>query len=372
MTSRRDFLQTLAGTTAAGIATGHALGQEPSATQTTPARFLDATPMHPPKPESGELAQQWNNKVSELVQIPAPNLDPGQIERHLLYCGLLSAIMVHYWNGNKRGQGGKYPWREKQLENGRYRGGDYFGHNIACLAVDAHGRVIDFDFNHNDLFSSSVEHAESRLVRRIFSLTQVHDAYATRNITQPFNPSNYSTLLNEVTIYTSLESCSQCSGIMALGSVKEVIYLQRDPGQASIGNILWNLGPKKGSIRPPLPIPADLLGFAGFAGLQAAYDDFRSKVKKQPFFVPSDASKPADTADSITSFLCNDAAFAVFNGAKEDFDKIVETKLPHYRPTGLDNLPLAESLSNQDLLAHLRSFHSYATRAGKRGTPHQL
>src|SRR3981189_2447238 len=42
----------------------------------------------------------------------------------------------------------------------------YLGHNIACIAVDGNGEIIDFDFNHNDLFRSSAEHAESRMVRR--------------------------------------------------------------------------------------------------------------------------------------------------------------------------------------------------------------
>ena len=39
----------------------------------------------------------------------------------------------------------------------------YLGHNIACIAVDGNGEIIDFDFNHNDFFRSSAEHAESRI-----------------------------------------------------------------------------------------------------------------------------------------------------------------------------------------------------------------
>ncbi len=52
------------------------------------------------------------------------------------------------------------------------QGDRYLGHNIACIAVDENGSILDFDFNHNELFNSSAEHAEARLVRRLFSLNQ--------------------------------------------------------------------------------------------------------------------------------------------------------------------------------------------------------
>ena len=56
-----------------------------------------------------------------------------------------------------------------------------------------------------------------------------------------------------VTVYTSLEPCSQCAGIMALGRVREVVYLQTDPGMYSISNILRRLtaGTK---LEAPVPI----------------------------------------------------------------------------------------------------------------------
>ena len=55
----------------------------------------------------------------------------------------------------------------------------YVGHNIACVAVDGNGEIIDFDFNHNEFFRSSAEHAESRMVRRLFSLTDIFDSWKT-------------------------------------------------------------------------------------------------------------------------------------------------------------------------------------------------
>ena len=50
------------------------------------------------------------------------------------------------------------------------RRSSYLGHNIAAIAVSPTGRIVDFDFNHNELFNSSAEHAEARLLRRLFAL----------------------------------------------------------------------------------------------------------------------------------------------------------------------------------------------------------
>src|SRR6267378_2442807 len=126
------------------------------------------------------------------------------------------------WNGNKRGPLGTYPWRVNQLvEKGIYRGDlfpndlldplrvrwdRYLGHNIACIAVDGRGEIIDFEFNHNDFFRSSAEHAEARMVRRLFGLADIRDSWRTGE-RLPKKSRAFS--LKDVTLYTSLESCAQ-------------------------------------------------------------------------------------------------------------------------------------------------------------------
>ena len=362
MESRREFLQAVAATTAVGLA---------GASSTTGAGATAPQPQHPPEPREGRLKDFWNRDVKDLVTLPALNLTPAEAERHLIYCGLLSALLAHYWNGNKRGKNGTYPWREKQkLPNGQYQGGDYLGHNIACLAVDGEGRVIDFDFNHNEIFSSSVEHAESRLVRRIFSLAQLYDGWAMRRAVPPTTATSYSNLLNNVTVYTTLESCSQCSGIMALGSVKEVVFLHRDPSQNSIGNILRQLSPEKSDFKAPLPIPADTVGFGYFTKLSDSYDEFAREVANKPFFIPS-AGSP-DKSASITSFLCTDAVLDIFSTARKDFEAKVAANFPSHVPTNSGGVPIPKALTNQEVLDLAHVFFVYASTEGKRGTPHQL
>ena len=325
---------------------------------------------HPPKPTAGVLKDRWNDPVSKLVELPAPVLAPEAVERHTIFCLLVMALVARYWNGNKRGQEGKYPWRTKQAKpGGGYAGGDYLGHNIASIAVNGRGQILDFDFNHNEILNSSVEHAESRLVRRIFSLTQIYDL-ATAGLSTALVSIPYSNVLNDVTIYTSLESCSQCSGIMALGSVKEVVYLHRDPGQSSIGNILRNLSPVGERYRPPLPIPADLLGIKAFTDLDSAFENFRAQVGAKPFFEPLNGK--LDKSGSITSFLCTDDAKDIFDSGKTALSSMPAVTYPDYRPAGDGGTVLEDARSNAEVLTHARHFLDYAVMMGRRGTPHQL
>jgi tRNA(Arg) A34 adenosine deaminase TadA len=266
---------------------------------------------------------------------------------------------------------GNYPWRDKQKRaKGGYVGGDYLGHNIACLAVDAEGEVIDFDFNHNEILSSSVEHAESRLIRRIFSLAQIGNGWATRDITKPAPAVPYSNLLSDVTIYTSLESCSQCSGIMALGAVRSVVFLQRDPAQFSIGNVLRNLSPANSNYRPPLPIPANYVGIPHFDELNKRYDDYVSTVRDRPFYVNDGGQR--FRSETVTSFLCTDSALEVFQDGQAEFDQLEHAQFPDFKPSGKDGQPFKGAKSNEEVIDHIRHFFYYAASDGRRGTPHKL
>src|ERR1700751_6369858 len=251
--NRRDFIVTTAGVAGGASAlAGAALGQAQPQARPPPA-FVNQPP----------FAKNWAKPLREVVQIDlsaaAPELASEAVqERHRVYCHLLMKLMVRFWNGNKRGPLGSYPRRVKQMEpvtpvqaTQRYRGDmivdpdrlrinwdRYVGHNIACIAVDGNGEIIDCDVNHNDFFRSSAEHAESRMGRRLFSLTNIFDNWKTGAVI-PGKSRAFS--VKEVTIYTSLESCAQCSGVMSLGRVKQVVYLQTDPGAYTIGNIMFNL-----------------------------------------------------------------------------------------------------------------------------------
>lgn len=341
-------------------------------------------------PSSPALRQYWTKAVSELATLPSVAMSEGLQERHRILSLCLMAVVARYWNGNKYGAFGLYPWRERQRlaghdeSDGCYRGAprlrpdaedydlDYLGHNIACLAVDGRGEIIDFDFNHNEVLDSSVEHAESRLVRRVFSLTQIYDNWATGAEDAKREGREYSNILSDVTIYTSLESCAQCAGIMALGRVKEVVYLQTDPGMYWIGNILYNLThvpdePGQALKLPsPRPIAARDFGLEHFHALDRGFQAFRQEVVGKPFFRRK--GQPDNRSTSITSFLCTDAALEIYERARAEYEHY-EVRHPG-RPPELQ--AVEAGLTNEEVLARSRKFYDYAITSGNRGTPHKL
>lgn len=290
--------------------------------------------------------------VSELATWKVSELTPTECERHTIYSLALMAITRRYWNGAKYGIDKRYPLNAPPAPGDRVQG-DYLGHNIAALAVDGDGDIIDFEFNHNDLFASSVEHAESRLLRRVFSLTGIADGWATGG--SPIKDRGYATLLKNVTVYTTLESCAQCSGIMALAQLKQVIYLQTDPGQYHVGAMMRNMTVGTG-LPSPEPVSGAAFGFEPFASLDAAYAAFRARPKDDAnaMVLNADGTRhEAATTTSITSFLCTGAARAIYDDAVARF------------------AAFAPSHDSETVFARARRFVEYATIEGHRGTPHR-
>jgi hypothetical protein len=153
---------------------------------------------------------------------------------------------------------------------------------------------------------------------------------------------------------------------MNLGQVKAVVYLQHDPGQFVIGNILWGLTTK--GLKAPLPISADQFGFPYYQELNGGFKDFYSGVLKQPFYIDSAGNK--DNSQSITSFLCTDTAKASFDRALQELQSF-GVKYPDYKPDD-SNGGDPRSLTNVEVQRHTRDFFSYACASGRRGTPHKL
>ena len=332
-----------------------------------------------PQGLSPQLAEYWQRPVSELATLREPAPNPAEQERHRIYALMLMGLVHEYWNGFKNGRDGEYPWNES-LAAGAHLAEDYRGHNIAAIAVDRDGTVIDFEFNHNRLFNSSAEHAEARVVRRVFALAQLPDSWRLPVGDQPVveqSLDDYTTLA-DVTIYTSLESCAQCAGTMALGRVRQVIYLQTDPGMYFIGRILRNLTDVK--LRAPLPISGGEISLPYFADLDAAFSDFATRVKQEPFWrletagTDGSAKTETDTSPSVTSFLCTKSARDIFGHARADLRRLAsgEAHLTHpdYRPGYPDGSPITTARTNAEALDEATGFLDYATVSGRRGTPH--
>ena len=384
--NRRDFIVTTAGAAGSASALAGATLGSAQAQPSPPPGFVDQPP----------FANNWAKPLSEVVHIDlsaaAPELSSEAVrERHRIYCHLLMKLMVRFWNGNKRGPLGSYPRRVKQMEavqptqpTQRYRGDmiadpdrlrvnwdRYVGHNIACIAVDGNGEIIDFDFNHNDFFRSSAEHAESRMVRRLFSLTDVFDSWKTG---ERIGDKSRAFSLQNVTLYTSLESCAQCSGVMSLGGVKQVVYLQNDFTAYMIGNIMFNLAnPVAGLPGAHKPIPASAVGLTQFQALNDANLAFVKDIQDaqarndsaRAFFISPDKTF-TDYDPSITSFLCTDAARDIFEDGGKQLDTLT-LKFPTEKHPDESDV-----LTNEQCLEEARSFFKYADIEGYRGSPHKL
>jgi tRNA(Arg) A34 adenosine deaminase TadA len=394
--NRREFIATTAGTaTAAGTlaAAGSMTTALAQGSANIPPGFRDQKP----------LQAYWEKQLRDIVEVDltkdAPELaDEAVKERHRIYCHLLMKLIHRFWNGNKLGPIGHYPLRVKQLESaapppGRYKGDmiakpegsrvnwdRYLGHNIACVAVDGNGEIIDFDFNHNDLFRSTSEHAESRMVRRLFGLTNVADSWKTGN---PIADKSRPALLSDVTLYTSLESCAQCSGVMSLAGVKQIIYLQNDFTAYKIGNIMYNLanrsGPNLAVPGAPIPIAASEIGVAQFQALNDANLSFANKMDtadtnddKQAFFISEDGKSVRNFSSSITSFLCTDAAYDIFKEGGDALDTMTPAFPDRRFPNQIDGRNHTEILTNAQCLKEARDFFRYADIEGYRGSPHKL
>jgi tRNA(Arg) A34 adenosine deaminase TadA len=355
------------------------------------------------------LIRFWSKPLSQIVEVDlrkdAPDLaDAAVRERHRIYCYLLMRLIARFWNGNKNGPLGTYPLRAQQKDSTRaqqavprYRGDmaentdglrinwdRYLGHNIACLAVDGNGEIIDFEFNHNELLRSTAEHAESRMVRRLFSLTDIFDTW---RMGQPIGKKPKAASLNEVTLYTSLESCAQCAGVMSLAGVKQIVYLQNDFTAYKIGNIMYNLANRlevvdqEGKVTSlpgaAVPIAASEIGLDEFGRLNDAYLTFTGKMMAagaadppnvaEAFFVPERGAP--DFEPSVTSFLCTDDARAIFisGGQKLDTSKLENAAWRPVSRTGEGGV-----LSNIQCLEQARKFYQYADVEGYRGSPHKL
>lgn len=391
--NRRDFIKT-AGTAGALLGVSSA------------AQAGRADPLGPGFDMQKPLIDNWHEQLGAVVHIDldmdASELqDPAVRERHRIYCYLLMKLIHRFFNGNKNGPFGIYPQRDRRQLAGpipsrtepRFYRGDmnpnpdkdrinwdrYLGHNIACLAVDGDGHIIDFDFNHNALFRSSAEHAESRLVRRLFSLTDVFDSWKTG---PRINNKPHAASLGQVTLYTTLESCAQCAGVMSLAGVKQIIYMQNDFTTYKIGNLMYNLANRveikdgggavvKTIPGAPVPIPASEIQLEEFKILNDANLDFANRLQagNEFFFKSSDGKIDRDPA--ITSFLCTDQAYEIFEAGGQKLDSL---SLRFEQFAFKDQIPTDPStvLSNKECLAEARKFFEYVDIEGYRGSPHKL
>ncbi len=258
----------------------------------------------------------------------------GQKWRHMIYSYAVMALLWNEFNGNKEGPLGHYPTRSAQRMAfggssssnpmqvyASKKGGfplDYVGHNVVALAVGKRGDILRIAYNHNTLFSSTVDHAEERLIDGLYreptnlvqrSHAKIYDAESRENLEVEKH-------MQHISVYTSLEPCQQCSGKMLLALVPEVISCQRDWDIKLLGDQLYNQTHKCRAVL------ASHFDFSPYDDLGRTYSSYRERVNrdKMSFFTSEHRNVPAK--GTMPYFLCTDEAHAIFKRGHDVFDKV--------------------------------------------------
>lgn len=186
-------------------------------------------------------------------------------ERNEIYVLLVGAIQASQFVIKKKGDNFFYPLSPNINKH-------YSGHNISSILINETGLIIEYAFNHNAEFTSTMEHAETRAIRRamtnFYSYKHLQNKFITsssilKDIETPiwwldkqdenYKKTKMTNKLSTCSLYSSLESCAQCSGVMALARMDRVSYLIRDTGYFNIGNIIHNLL-KDAALASPKPM----------------------------------------------------------------------------------------------------------------------
>jgi tRNA(Arg) A34 adenosine deaminase TadA len=199
--------------------------------------------------------------VSKRVQteVVRPSLESWQVERDEIYSLLAYSVVLKAWQTG---------------------GPDQRGHNIGSVLVNPEGQVVFWARNYNYKMKDGTQHGEVRLMLGYLEKIK-----------------SYS--LKGYTVYTSLEPCAQCSGMMIQQSIARTVYGQTDPdfGKAVERLKLDSSSIPNGYIPYPRPVTADVSQSIICKQLDAAY---KKSAKK-----------------SITDFLMTDQAKAIYQAANQ-------------------------------------------------------
>lgn len=146
-------------------------------------------------------------------------VDTVQQERDEIF--MLAAYSVVYQN-----------WQTPADRPGR-------GHNIGSILVNDKGEPVYAERNCNAMFKDTTQHGEVRLIMGF--LEKTHQG-----------------TLKGFTVYTSLEPCAMCSGMMTMAEVKRCVYGQTDPDYGKALERLEFDGARKGGWKPyPRPVKSE-------------------------------------------------------------------------------------------------------------------
>lgn len=161
------------------------------------------------------------------------------------------------------------------------------GHNIGSILVDSQYRPIFWARNSVTVTGNATQHGEVRLIQAFLDCQGVGK------------------YMSGYTIYTTLEPCAMCTGMIAMTQLDRVVYVQADPefGHALAG-----------------------LKHVGFPRL-FQQDTVNASVQKQKLEAGWAQYRTAHEGSAITDYLLSDGAADIYRSASADLARL-EVKNP--------------------------------------------
>ena len=191
-------------------------------------------------------------------------IDPVATERDVIFSLLAYSIVYNYWDPIDLG--------------GR-------GYNVGCILVDTAQRVIDYALNHVSELGNATQHGEVRLMTRYLDKPGVNS-------------------LEGHTIYSTLEPCAMCGGMMTMVAIARTVNGQPD---YYFSKALERLSLDSEAIGGYPPYPRKVLSVASPAKYSSELDAAYRKYI-------DDGNAPI-----ITKFLTTETAHGIYRRAWEDF-----------------------------------------------------
>jgi tRNA(Arg) A34 adenosine deaminase TadA len=210
-------------------------------------------------------------------------IEPKSVAQELDFIFSLAAYTIVYKN-----------WQERGSSNPR-------GHNIGGILVDPNNNPVAWNLNSVGITNNSTQHGEIRLM-------------------QHYIESSNNKYLENYTIFTTLEPCIMCSGMMSLAKVGRVVYGQTDENypdnSTGFGRAVERLRLDSREIGgyapyPRVPRSSDAINLPSRTRLEAAFS--------------------SGTETDITVFLTSEYAKEIFRGSALAFYSF-EVKFPENRP----------------------------------------
>ncbi|HUP57044.1 MAG TPA: deaminase [Bdellovibrionota bacterium] len=180
------------------------------------------------------------------------------------------------------------------------------GHNIGGILVDERGELVWWERNSNGVECNGTNHGETRMMISYLNFT--------RKSTLPCH-----------TIYTSLEPCAMCSGMMTQQNIARTVYVQKDHGfGAALERLHQPYAPREfkcGFPRAPRSKQSSELTGAPLAAsskLDRAYHDFIRTTG----------------SDVLVNFLQTEPARSIYQDAEDELTNMNPATLaPENQPT---------------------------------------